>query len=243
MRLLASIALLCLLFLTVRASAGPSLLYFVSAQEGAAEVPNGLVGEQLIPDQLGSSIINFQGYGSVSFLDGAHVVNGTNNYAQGGGYAAPILPTGLNYTQNYYSTELGDVTFDFSNEQTYFGVLWGSVDTESDGNLLSFYNNSVLISQITGSQLVSLAQNVQNFYDGSQLFGGTFYLNVYGANGGQFNEVVASSGVPSFEFAEVTVIDPPVNLNSVPEPRTIFLFSEAIFFLLAVIWLIQPRKV
>lgn len=219
---LAAVIFLGIFLICPRAHAGPSLLYYVSAQEGQAAPPEGVTVEQLVPTSTGNSSISLGGIASVEFNDGSHVVNGTNNYAAGGGYAAPILPNGNPYPDNYYSTETGSIAFNFSSEQSYIGLLWGSVDTETNGNLLKFYENGLLVGQITGAELVNLANNVQNFSVGSQNFGGTFYLNVYGIDGGGFNEVIASSGVPSFEFAQVTV-DP------VPEPPFIFYFMLLIF--------------
>lgn len=217
-----------------RADAGPALLYYVSTQEGYATPPVGQTVEQLVPTSLGNSDITFDGAASVAFNDGAHVVNGTNNYAVGGGYAAPILPNGTPYTNDYYSTETGSVIFSFYSEQQYLGLLWGSVDTESNGNLLTFYNDGVMVGQISGAQLIALAGNITNFYVGSQAFGGTFYLNVTGINGGEFNEMVASSGVPSFEFGQVTVVDPAattVNADPIPEPPFMFFLACFIFVL------------
>ncbi|MGC8525270.1 MAG: hypothetical protein ACP5M5_13395 [Acidibrevibacterium sp.] len=215
-----------------RADAGPALLYYVSTQEGYATPPVGQSVEQLVPTSLGSSDITFGGTASVAFNDGAHVVNGTNNYAVGGGYAAPILPNGTPYSDNYYSTETGSVIFSFYDEQKYLGLLWGSVDTESNGNLLTFYNDGVMVGQISGAQLIALAGNITNFYVGSQVFGGTFYLNITGINGGEFNEMIASSGVPSFEFGQVTVINQAAaggNGDPIPEPPFLFFLACFVF--------------
>ena len=231
MRTFAAYIFLAICLICPRADAGPSLLYYVSTQEGSAAPPVGQTAEQLIPTATGYSAITFPGIASVAFNDGGHVVNGTNNYATGGGYAAPILPNGNPYSDNYYSTETGSIIFNFLNEQSYIGILWGSVDTESNGNLLTFYNNGAMVGQISGAELIALASNVTDFYVGSQVFGGTFYLNVTGINGGEFDEMIASSGVPSFEFGQVTVINSPAqgNGNPISEPPYILYFMILIF--------------
>ena len=232
MRTLAAYIFLGICLICPRADAGPSLLYYVSTQEGSAAPPVGQTAEQLVPTTTGYSTITFPGIAGVAFNDGGHVVNGTNNYAAGGGYAAPILPNGISYNENYYSTETGSIVFNFLNEQSYIGILWGSVDTEENGNLLTFYNNGTLVGQISGAELIALASNVIDFYVGSQVFGGTFYLNVTGINGGEFNEMIASSGVPSFEFGQVTVIDPSGSggVDPIPEPPFILYIMFLIFF-------------
>ena len=231
MRTFVAYIFLAICLICPRADAGPSLLYYVSTQEGSATPPAGQASEQLIPTSTGYSAVTFPGIASVAFNDGGHVVNGTNNYATGGGYAAPILPNGNTYSDNYYSTETGSIVFNFSYEQFYIGILWGSVDTETNGNLLTFYNNGSMVGQISGAKLITLASNVENFYVGSQVFGGTFYLNVTGVNGGEFNEMIASSGVPSFEFGQVTVIGQNTSegANPIPEPPFIFYFTLLIF--------------
>ncbi len=231
MRTFAAYIFLAICLICPRADAGPSLLYYVSTQEGAATPPAGRAAEQLIPTSTGYSAITFPGIASLTFDNGSHVVNGTNNYAIGGGYAAPILSNGNAYSDNYYSTETGSIVFNFYYEQFYIGILWGSVDTETNGNLLTFYNNGSLIGQISGAELIALASNVENFYVGSQVFGGTFYLNVSGVNGGEFNEMIASSGVPSFEFGQVTVIGQNISGGSdpIPEPPFVFYFVLLIF--------------
>ena len=84
------------------------------------------------------------------------------------------------------------VTLTFSSgPQVYFGMLWGSVDTY---NTLSFFSGAGLVAQLTGSQVIAVA----NGFQGST---GTVYLNLY--SDVAFDSVVATSSQHAFEFDNV----------------------------------------
>ena len=118
-------------------------------------------------------------------------------------YAAPYTATGPDST-NYVTTGIGNATFAFSTPQTYFGLLWGSVDGY---NSLSFYDASGnLVGVFTGLDVTASA-------NGDQGYSGSYYVN-FSSDAG-FSEVVASSSNYAFEFDDVAV-DPPVG-----EPTTL----------------------
>lgn len=119
-----------------------------------------------------------------------------------GQYAAPWASSGR-YTGRYLSTGVGSIKLTFSTPQYYFGLLWGSVDTY---NNLQFYtydaavNQEVEIGAINGSM-------VEASPDGNRGYPGSFYVNVDFAGDPSdivpFNEVLATSAAPSFEFTDV----------------------------------------
>lgn len=209
--------------LPVAAWASP-MMSFASTQEGVAAPPPGVSLATLVPTTLGSAPLGFANGVSVDFANGAQVVNG----AKGGQYAMPIQANGQAYTGNYYSTELGTISFHFATTQTYIGLLWGSLDSGANGNVLTFYENGVQVGRVTGADMLALAgSSVQGFTSGYQGVGGSFFLNAYGINGGGFDSMTATSLMPSFEFAAVTV-DPP---SPVPEPISVAPLAVGLFAL------------
>jgi hypothetical protein len=151
---------------------------------------------------------------SLQFVPTGQAVTG----ALSGVYAAPFL-SGANgtYFGNVYDPINGtsdattylsaggtvgsEAILTFAADQDYFGLLWGSVDTY---NTLSFYENSTLVGQLTGSQVIADP-------DGNQFAGGTTYVNVTGIT---YNQVVATSTSYALEFDNVAY-------SAVPEPTTI----------------------
>ncbi len=125
--------------------------------------------------------------GAASGLYAAPFVSGGN----GLGFGSPDQPNGVDSTK-YLSTGIGSVVFDFSTHQTYFGLLWGSVDNY---NTLSFYNGANLVGSFTGT-------NIWTSANGNQGQQGTFYVNFNDLNG-SFNKVVASSTQYAFELDNV----------------------------------------
>lgn len=104
--------------------------------------------------------------------------------------AAPWTPTGLE-TRNYFSTQpKGDITISYGQNQQYFGVMWGSVDSY---NTLAFYNNDRLVEQVTGRDVTSNPS-------GSQAARGTYFANFNFNGDTSFNRVVFTSSSPAFEF-------------------------------------------
>jgi hypothetical protein len=146
---------------------------------------------------------------TVSFSTDGQVVNGSLS----GVYAAPYLSNGNGTlfgdpnngadTTNYLSTGVGSVTLTLPGQETYVGLLWGSVDSY---NTLSLYNGSTLVGTVTGTQVTSNA-------DGDQGVNGTYYVNITSTE--SFNTVVATSTQYAFEFDNVAF-----NPQAVPEPSS-----------------------
>ena len=149
---------------------------------------------------------------SVSFTGDGQAVQGS----QSGVYAAPYLSNGNGTlfgdpndgpdATTFLTTGIGSVTLTMPGEETYLGLLWGSVDAY---NTLSFYDGSTLIGSVTGTDVTSNA-------DGDQGQFGTFYVNINSTV--SFDRVVATSSSYAFEFDNVAY-----NLSSVPEPSSFIL--------------------
>jgi len=84
------------------------------------------------------------------------------------------------------------ITIKFPVEQSYMGMLWGSVDTY---NTLQFYLGGALQTSFTGSDVTSSAT-------GDQGVNGTFYVNF---SGGPFDEVRLTSSQKAFEFDNIAL--------------------------------------
>lgn len=156
----------------------------------------------------GSTFVNFDGFTTdnstqwatgvqVSFGGTASAVQGSalNQYAapflsgnNGVGFGSPDQADGEDQTV-YLSAGTGSLTFDFTVDQKYLGLLWGSVD---DYNTLSFYNDGNLLASFTGLDVTAFA-------NGDQGASGTFYVSFNNLDG-VFDQVVATSSINSFEI-------------------------------------------
>ena len=76
----------------------------------------------------------------------------------------------------------------FANPQTYFGLLWGSIDGY---NSLEFYNGADSVGRVTGRDVVGSP-------NGDQGVNGTVYVNVNSTL--DFDRVIARSSSYAFEF-------------------------------------------
>jgi hypothetical protein len=137
----------------------------------------------------------------------------TNSAGRALYYSAPYVTPDEQYSQDYYSTAEGAITFEFQTPQNYLGLLWGSVDP---GNALSFYDGPTLIGTIFGSEIASNA-------NGAQDDSGTRYVNLDFTT--DFDKILATSSTISFEFAAVQVADPSA---TVPEPSALALLGSAL---------------
>jgi hypothetical protein len=156
-----------------------------------------------------------------------------------GEYAAPYSQTGQPITSSYYSAGGGTITADFTNEKTYFGLLWGSVDSY---NVLTFNNVTYVngvktitqVAQLTGNSVISNA-------NGNQTVGGAVWLNMDFLSGHDFNEVTFTDNPSdaSFEFAAISTNTANVQLSgpgetyseqgiATPEPGTMALFGAGL---------------
>jgi hypothetical protein len=149
---------------------------------------------------------------NVSFTGDAQAVQGSLvNY-----YAAPYLSNGNGTlfgdatngpdATTYLTTGVGSVTLALPGEESYLGLLWGSVDSY---NTLTLYDGSNVVGTITGSDVTSNA-------DGDQGVNGTYYVNITSTEA--FDKVVASSTQYAFEFDNVAYSG-----SAVPEPSSLAL--------------------
>jgi hypothetical protein len=142
---------------------------------------------------------------NVSFTGGGMTVTG--NSAVG---TAPVTASGPD-TTNYLTTALGTVMLTFPGQETYIGLLWGSVDTF---NTLSFYSGQTMVSSVSGADLPT-----SNFGDVGA--GGTLYVNFFSSR--PFDSVVAASGGYAFEMDDVAYAGD--DSAPVPEPAAIGLLA------------------
>jgi hypothetical protein len=215
------LAALLLTGLGSAAQAAP--LSIVSAVGGAAtgavrenfdSLPAGAASGQTLP----SGII-------LSFAIDAGVVQGS----VGGRYAAPYLSNsngngfgagGGNQANGADSTTYlttgstaahanAAITLVLPALETYFGLLWGSVDGY---NTLRFYNGASLVGAITGADVIASPNGNQGQF-------GTTYVNISSTLG--FNRVVATSNGYAFEFDNVAFN----RAAAVPEPASMALIG------------------
>ena len=109
----------------------------------------------------------------------------------------------------------GTAAFTFNSPQSYFGLLWGSVDSY---NALSFYDASGDLIATIGGEDVGAGAN------GNQGAAGTDYVNVF--SDVAFATVVASSSGNAFELDDVAYDPPPP--SAVPEPASLTMLGTAI---------------
>ncbi|HEY4310047.1 MAG TPA: hypothetical protein VGN12_11395 [Pirellulales bacterium] len=169
------------------------------------------------------------GYITATFTPNADTATGTTT-----SYAAPYLSgdnnlhfgadpnstyTGPDSTQ-YLTSGSNDgvptgasivLTFS-SGSQSYFGMLWGSVD---DYNTLTFLNDGQVVTSFTGTQIIA------SQYYGNQQQNGTVYVNFN--SDVPFDEVKIQSSQLAFEFDNVAysglTADP--QLTIAPEPASV----------------------
>lgn len=165
------------------------------------------------------------GLGAIDLKPHAAFVTGGSN----GKYAAPVLSgdngAGFGFnggdqaigvdTTRYLTTGSTDanknakITINFTADQYYFGLLWGSVDAF---NTMEFFNNGVSVGMLNGTN-VTLAAT------GNQGVQGTSYVNIDLAEG--FDSIVFKSTSYAFEFDNIAW-----SANrAVPEPGTIALLG------------------
>lgn len=171
------------------AQSGPVDYFDLTGDVGQTSVTEG--GVSLTVNNAASGIVQ----GSLADYYAAPVMGGTA--ANPVLWSAPYIQAGC--TGQYCSGgAVGSVTLNFSTQQQYFGLLWGSVGT---GDMLNFYNNGTLVESLTGAEVIAAA-NV-NTANGSQGFDGSQYTLVNMMNGLTFNSVVLEQTISdAFEAAD-----------------------------------------
>ena len=161
---------------------------------------------------------------TVSFVPDGAAVTG----AVSGQYAAPWLSggNGANFGAQPDGADLttyltsggpgGSATLTFAGQQSYLGLLWGSVD---NFNTLEFFSGGVSVAMFTGTDVGNSAGS-GNCIGGNQGTFGTCYVNINFLTG-SFDKVVATSSSHAFEFDNVAFSALPLK---VPEPGTVGVF-------------------
>ena len=209
---------LVVVFIGATGSARATLI--VNPAVGGAPTGTNYVNFDNLP--LGSAGGTSGGIGvSFSSGDGAVVTGALVNK-----YAAPFLsnfngtlfgdPNNGADTTRYLSTGIGSITLEFSSDQQYLGLLWGSVDKY---NTLSFYDGATLVGSITGTEVWANA-------NGNQGVNGTFYVNI--SSDVAFDSVKASSTNYAFEFDNVSFNSAAFITRTVPEPASLALFCTGL---------------
>ncbi len=126
---------------------------------------------------------------TIQFSGTAGVYHGTDS----GLAAAPYTSSGPQ-TTNYFAAEPnGNVTINYAQNQAYFGLNWGSVDSY---NTLTFYEGSTEVASYGGAAITSNDH-------GSQASDGSDIVNFDFNNGLTYDKVVMTSTNPAFEFDTV----------------------------------------
>ena len=172
---------------------------------------NGLVASQELYFGQGNTIT----FGTASGLSSG-VYHGTTTATA----AAPYTPSGPQ-TTNYLAAEVNNnVTISYAQNQQYFGLNWGSVDSY---NTLNFYEGSTLVASYSGSQITTA--------QGSQGANGSYFVNFDFSNGATYNKVVAvDTKLAAFEFDMVASSTQSVPLTSAPSaaaPTLVAVYANA----------------
>jgi hypothetical protein len=152
-------------------------------------------------------------------------------------YAAPVSGGSLGsptyWSAPYFSTGVGTITLVFSAPQTYFGLLWGSVDSGATSNTVTFANvvdgTVTPVATIDGDDIITATGSTSA--DGFQGYGGSYYV-LLNDTIGTFNEIILGGTQVSFESADFEYADSQESLP-VPEPAGIALFGLGAAGLLA----------
>jgi hypothetical protein len=125
-------------------------------------------------------------------------LSGNNDLAFGGSTLSIAVadPTTYLTSGTTTATTPGALTLAFSTPETYFGLLWGSVDPY---NTLQFYDGSTLVDTVTGTEILAADASIilGDTYDAA----GTAYVNIDTST--PFTSVVAMSGDYNFEIDDI----------------------------------------
>ena len=211
-------------------SAATAVLLGSLAMAGAANadvIESGSVGgaptSGVNHQNFDSGIVGLPNGLSVVLAGGAAVKTGTASDAaapflsgnNGNGFGSPDQANGADLT-NYLSTGTGSITLNFATDQSYFGVLWGSVDNY---NTIQFLDNGAIVKSFTGDDIFGGAS-------GDQGVNGTLYVNFDATAGTVFDQVKFLSSSNAFEIDNVAFGQTP--RTPAPEPITLSLFGAGL---------------
>jgi hypothetical protein len=161
--------------------------------------------------RTGSTIVDFN-----AGLPAGPIFSGSGSqYGLYTGTNPGVAATPFGDTTQYYSTGLGTTTVSFAADNTYLGLLWGSVDGY---NSIAFYKDGNLVGTINGAA-------IRNPANGDQGIGGTYYVN-FDVDGG-FDQVKLISTNYSFEIDDLAY----GRDYEVPAPMTAMLLGAGLLAL------------
>ena len=182
------------------------------ASAGPINITVEAIGSLGFGARTGSTVIDFNAGlpGSGASFSGSGTSHGLFT-----GTTAGVAATPFGDITQYYSTGLGTTTVTFDEDNTYLGLLWGSVD---GFNSIAFYKDGVLVETINGAA-------IRNPANGDQGIGGTYYVN-FDVEGG-FDQVRLISTNFSFEIDDLAY----GHDYEVPAPMTAMLFGAGLLAL------------
>ena len=201
---------LCACLLASAASAEP-----LSITESTAPLSTaGFARLGLATAPLGSTTpYSFRNY-QLSF-DGIGNNEGVVRGSSLGNYAPPVTdPAGDSFAGKYLSVaNTGYINIALAKPERALSLLWGSVDASNE---ITFLNGSKVVGVVDGA-------DIDADPDGSQGAGGSLYVLIQSAV--KFNDIEISSGVPSFEIAELATFPREVPVH---EPASITLLGAGL---------------
>jgi len=140
-----------------------------------------------------------------------------------GNYAPPVTdPEGDIFAGKYLSvSNTGFINIALAAPEQALSLLWGSVDASNEITLL---NGSKVVGVVDGADVDADA-------DGSEGVGGSLYVLIQSAV--KFNDIEISSGVPSFEIAELRTFPHEVPVH---EPASITLLGAGLLGMAGFKW-------
>jgi PEP-CTERM motif len=128
-------------------------------------------------------------------------------------YFGETPTSGFDNSQYVVVEPNGSATLNFPTPEHYLGLEWGSVDA---GNTLSFYDiSNNLIGTVVGTQIPGDPIGLAGDFSAAS----SPYVEI--TSGTAFTKVVATTGLPSFEFDDVA-------FSPVPEPTSFVLFGAGL---------------
>ncbi len=177
------------------ATAGSARLNLAAAQLGSTN-----------PYTVGNDHLSFDNIGSNE---------GVAKGSSPGNYAPPVTDSAGDLFAGKYLAigSTGDINIAFTNPQHALSLLWGSIDPSND---ITFLDGTTVVGTVDGADVDANA-------DGFQGVGGSLYVLLQSAV--KFNDIDISSGVSSFEVAELRTSRQEVPVH---EPASIALLGAGL---------------